>query len=582
MADDDAGRRYGFESKLAAEADAVLSDTVFRRSPVLSKLLRYLVNETTAGQGDILKSYAVAVDGLGRSESFDSASDSSARVQMVRLRKSLESHYAQHAPVDEHCLYLQPGSYRVRLGRPDVAYPMLYRPLAEPQAVSRPAFARPHEDAVNGHQTADTPIVGKIIPPRLRLIGGIIVLAILMLVFLAWLQSGTTRETRLSPVLELMPVDNGNEEKLEQAARIVSSSFSNDLPRFKLARIRVIGAAEKPGQPDGDEEVYRLFSRIEQRDRENRTLFLTINDARSQTTLWSQQLQLPADGNRTYEALTALAAEINGPFGIIATHGSQLYENNTSGGYPCLLKYFAFVRSRENALEEKIAACLERPVKEQRLKATMFAARALFAIERNAARRDFPAAAQSGIAFARQAIAADPNDGASNYVMARLSYFQKDCVTARYYTTRAVELNPNSPIIISNLAALAPVCAYTDAAMLLDRAFLTQSPLYNNGRLLLVLAAIAQNRPDRIAEIQDSDPPQSQYNRINYYLAESLIAASQGRRADAARNWQLFSKATPPGSRTADEKLKAIVALPLMRKKLVEYLAENGALEKAR
>jgi hypothetical protein len=53
---------------------------VFQRSPVLSGLLRYLIDETIAGRARTLKSFIVAVDALGRKQDFDSASDSSARV----------------------------------------------------------------------------------------------------------------------------------------------------------------------------------------------------------------------------------------------------------------------------------------------------------------------------------------------------------------------------------------------------------------------------------------------------------------------------------------------------------------------
>ena len=92
------------------ERDVVLSSAVFQRSPVLSGLLRYLIDETIAGRASTLKSFIVAVDALGRKQDFDSASDSSARVQMGRLRKTLESYYAQHAPSAGGCIYLLPVS----------------------------------------------------------------------------------------------------------------------------------------------------------------------------------------------------------------------------------------------------------------------------------------------------------------------------------------------------------------------------------------------------------------------------------------------------------------------------------------
>lgn len=580
MTGNDAGQRNGLESKLWGEADAVLADTVFLRSPILSKLLRYLVAESAAGRADTLKSYSVAVDGLGRPENFDAAADSSARVQILRLRKALETHYAQHAPIDEQCLYLQSGSYKVRLGRLAVAYPMLYRPVSEPQpTVSSPSSHPPPQNLA--FDTPDPIGPKKATGFRITkyLVAIILVLVLSGLGWFAWLQWGAVRQTQLSPVLELMPVERGYNADLEQAARIVSTRLANDLPRFKLARIRIVDPGEARIKPVGKEQHYRLYSRIEEKNVGTRTLFLTIDDALTDTTLWSQQVPLHDGDIEIAQTLISLAGEINGPFGVIAAHGSQMYKESKAGGYPCVLKYFEFMRTREQVLESKVAACLERQVKEQRMEATTLAARALFAIERSSARRDFPAAAKAAIGFARQAVATDPNDGSANYVLARLSYFKKDCVTARYYTTRAVELNPNSPVITANLAALAPICAHPYATELLDAAFRAQSPRYNNGRILLALAAISQNRPDRIDDIQDDVPPQSLYNLINYYLAESLIAASKGRRADAIGNWRAFAKAMPPQNGSPDEKLRAIVVLPESRRRLVNYLAAAGAFD---
>jgi hypothetical protein len=579
MAEKDAVRRHGFDSKLRAEADAVLADTVFRRSPVLSKLLRYLVEETAAGRANVLKSYAVAVDGLGRPENFDSAADSSARVQMVRLRKALESHYARYSPVDQQCLYLQPGSYTVRFGALAAAYPTLYRPLSLASPVPQVPSASTEESAKADPAPRQSRSYKAPVYRRTFIIGVVGFFAIAALGVVAWLQWGAPRQTQFSPVLELMPVDSGGEDRLKQTARIVTSSFADSLPRFRLSQLRMVRQGDKNGDSSPRQEVYRLFSRLEERGSQSRALYLTLEDARMQTALWSREIVLPISIEATSDALVPVAAEINGPFGVIAVHGSRRYKNSNAGGYPCLLKYFSFMRAREAGLEQKVADCFEKPVEEQRIEATILAARALFSIERSSARQDFSAAAKQGLAFARRAVASDPNDGSANYVLARLSYFQKDCVPARYYTTRAMNLNPNSPVITSNLAALAPTCAHPDADKLLDRAFLAQSPRYNNGRILLALAAISQNRVDRITEIQDSDPPQSKYNRVNYYLAEALIAAAKGHRRDAARNWRAFAKLTPPESSSPDKRLRVIVVLPDARRRLVDFLAKAGAFQ---
>lgn len=571
--------RHGFNGKLRAEAAALLSDAVFLRSPTLSKLLRYLVEETVAGRSGSLKSFTVAVDGLGRAVDFDATSDSSARVQMVRLRKTLENHYAKHGPVDEHCIYLQPGSYTVRMGKLAVAYPMLYRPLsdaeANPATETLPTAADPRDDDPLKPVKPATPFFR-----RYPIISALTFLGVIVgvLIILFWQQLARPQSPQLSPILELMPIDSGGRPELEKAARLVSSTFASELPPFKISRVRVISPKGLPQQPVDSANIYHLFTRMMDGESNGTILHISIEDARTRTMIWSREIKLPSEQPAMSEALIPLLGEISGPMGIIATHSTILTKDRNDGGYPCMLKYFAFVQTREKATEDKVAACFEKPVAEHRMIPTILAARAFFAIERRSAQSDFETAAKQGMQFARAAVAADPNDGSANFAMARFSYLAKDCVSARFYTARTMATNPNSVMFTATLASLSGLCNYPDAEKLLDQAFLTQSTYFTKGRLLLVLGALGQNRPEKIADIVASDLPQSRYNRINYYLAETLIAASQGRRADAALNWQLFSQTIPPGSETPEEKLRPIVALPVMRAKLIAYLGKAGVI----
>lgn len=579
------GQRQGFKSKLRTEADAVLADAVFQRSPVLSKLLRYLVEETAAGRSQQLKSFVVAVDGLGRSDDFDATSDSSARVQMVRLRKTLENHYAQHGPLDELCIYLQPGSYTVRLGRISTAYPNLYRPLsdAEPKNTGPVGFVKalPTESAITHELPLPQQTAPSVTIDRRRsivMVSAIVAIASAIVALISWQMFSPAKTSRLSPILELMPVDSGNRPELEQTARLVSSTLASNLPRSKLSRVRVVSNAETLRPTVATDNIYRLFSRLEDNRENGLTLYLNIEDVRTDTSLWSREVPLPAGGAATFNALVPILGEIIGPMGVLATHGNIVHSDTDSGGYPCLLKYFEFVRTREKPEENRVAACIEKPVKEQRMEATILAARSLFTYERSSARKDIAAASMQGLAFARAAVAADPNDGSANFALARFSYIIGDCVSARFYTDRTVETNPYNPMFMAVLAAGSDLCDYPDGEKLLDMAFLTQTPQYAQGRLLLTLAALGQGRPDRLAQIVGSDLPQSSYNRINYYLTETLIAAAQGRRADGVRNWQLYSKTIAPGSRTADEKLRGIVVVPVLRRKLIAFLVKAGII----
>ena len=586
MTENQVERRVGFELKLRSEASAVLRSSVFSRSPVLSKLLRFLVDETASGRGDSLKSYAVAVDGLGRPETFDAASDSSARVQMVRLRHALESHYAHHGPVDDLCLYLQPGSYRVRLAKLSVAYPSLYRPLSETINPNGHSPAPTNTDSLSVDSVQSVTPVAIIsnesrfrLRPRYRFLGfglaaGIFVA---LLAWVGWQQFARPQGVPVSPILELVPVEGADSKELAQTSRIVSNTFANDLPRFKISRVRILKSNEDLPLPTGDEEVYRLSSRVEEDIRGGQRLYLRLTDARTEIAFWSHEMALNDDAKTVPDMLVPIISGINGPFGAIASHNLTLYRDRNDAGYACLLKYYSFVQTRATEAEGQIDACLQRPVEEQRLQSSMLAARALFTIERSSAMKNFDLAAETAIKLARAAIAADTNDSMANFAMARLSYLRNDCVSARFYTGRAVDANSNSPLILANLAALSPMCGYPGARDLLDRAFLAQTELYPRGRLLLVLAALEQGRPEKVAQIKPSDIPQSEFSQINYYLAETLIAGSQGQHELTARNWKKFVAAQPLKSRSPDVLLRQIIIMPTLRRKLLKILQNAGA-----
>lgn len=97
------------------ELAVLLADPAFARSPKMVRLLEYLVSASARGEGAQLKSYTVAVDGLGKSPDFDPQVDSYARVSVARLRRALDNYYA-HAEADHpYRLTIDNGTYEVRL-----------------------------------------------------------------------------------------------------------------------------------------------------------------------------------------------------------------------------------------------------------------------------------------------------------------------------------------------------------------------------------------------------------------------------------------------------------------------------------
>ena len=80
---------------IAQELRQLLDSPMFVRSPVLSRLLQFLVEHRLRGGRSSPKAYAIATEALGRSEDFDPAVDSYPRVMVGRLRSLLDRYYGE-------------------------------------------------------------------------------------------------------------------------------------------------------------------------------------------------------------------------------------------------------------------------------------------------------------------------------------------------------------------------------------------------------------------------------------------------------------------------------------------------------
>ncbi len=121
---------------LRSEADRALADRVFQRSPVQSRLLRFLVELAMEGAPPPTQ-FQIAVDGLGKSPDFDLVNDSYPRVQISRLRSNLENFYARCPREDGAQLVLKPGQYRIILEQPVPVVPPRPAGLSEEQSAKQ-------------------------------------------------------------------------------------------------------------------------------------------------------------------------------------------------------------------------------------------------------------------------------------------------------------------------------------------------------------------------------------------------------------------------------------------------------------
>ncbi len=93
------------------ECSNILATKEFRRSPKISSLLEFLINETLEGRSHYLKAYTIATGLFGKDVSFDPQTDPLVRVNAVRLRRMIQHYYHEQSTLNPVRIELNKGSY---------------------------------------------------------------------------------------------------------------------------------------------------------------------------------------------------------------------------------------------------------------------------------------------------------------------------------------------------------------------------------------------------------------------------------------------------------------------------------------
>ncbi len=98
-------------AEVVAQIERMLASPGFQQAGSLSRFLAYIVEETLAGRGEMLKEYSLGVTVFDRGETFDPKVDTIVRVQARRLRAKLEQYYQSADQRDPVLIELPKGSY---------------------------------------------------------------------------------------------------------------------------------------------------------------------------------------------------------------------------------------------------------------------------------------------------------------------------------------------------------------------------------------------------------------------------------------------------------------------------------------
>jgi hypothetical protein len=99
------------EERVREELDRVLSSHEFRTSKRSQEFLRYVVDHTLAGHGDLLKERTIGMEVFGRPATYDPSDDATVRVKAGEVRKRLGLYYSDQGAHDPIRIELPSGTY---------------------------------------------------------------------------------------------------------------------------------------------------------------------------------------------------------------------------------------------------------------------------------------------------------------------------------------------------------------------------------------------------------------------------------------------------------------------------------------
>jgi adenylate cyclase len=105
------------EQEIRDELERILAAKGFPTAGRLSKLLRYAVDKTLAGETDQLKEYSVGIEVFERDDKYDPRLDSIVRVEAGRLRSRLDEYYNGEGAGSSLRISLPRGGYSAQFDR---------------------------------------------------------------------------------------------------------------------------------------------------------------------------------------------------------------------------------------------------------------------------------------------------------------------------------------------------------------------------------------------------------------------------------------------------------------------------------
>jgi TolB-like protein len=99
-------------TEILDQVERICSNSEFKAKKLICHFLRFIVNETLEGRGELLKGYTIGVSVLGKNDDFDPEQDSLVRIHAGRLRRLLHTYYLDSGKNDPILIEIPKGGYQ--------------------------------------------------------------------------------------------------------------------------------------------------------------------------------------------------------------------------------------------------------------------------------------------------------------------------------------------------------------------------------------------------------------------------------------------------------------------------------------
>ncbi len=560
-----------------AELEQILGSPVVRFSARRRALLRYLVEETLAGRGNLLKGFSVALAVFGRDESFDPQADPVVRFEARRLRRDLASYYVDAGSRDPVRITIPKGGYVPHFEWQDrAAAPAAERPEPELPAVDAAAPAGPDASGSAPSVATDGPAGGRF-GDRLRSV--LLAVALLAAVAsVAWLLRTRllSAEDQRGPSVIVLPfaASSPGEDDSFLAAGMTQELIAQ-LARFPDLRLFSVPAGffESPetdrrdlGRRLGSAYVVQGSIRSENSRVHVRAM---LTDADDGEVLWNGTYDRPLSPDHIFAMQEEISSEISTtlgqPYGVLSgKEAGRLSGDPSMSSYACVLRAYHYRRSFSDDLYGPARACLEAAVARDPGYADAWAMlgwlhldAGRFGMEPEGPDRAYALALEN----ASHAIGIEPGNILALKALGSIYHYTGRYEESGQAMRKALEINPNDPDAMAQLGwRLAVRGGFDEGIPYLRRAIdRTISPPGWYFHLIAVDDYLKGDYPAMLADAERSAVDGSA-------ISQSFIAVAQGALGNEA------------GARAALDRL-AVISPEFMRDPAAAYRVHQPAEE---